>query len=599
MPGGVAWLSEGNTNDVGNSLDVSGYVARWTEDGRRLADIRYDQAVGGMLWSLKGLAAAATPGGGFAIATTKGIFRTNAVGSSVCQGCGPPAPSCDDKEPCTADACSPSLADCTHVAIPGCKKSLGTCLADADCDDGEPCTADTCAKATGACSHAAQATCLIGNRCVGGVGGSCATACTGHCLAGVCTPELSTKADNPSSAITTGWAAALDTARPQLHETADGGLHIAGGWHAARYQANGVQRWRHPQPGRIAASAPAAKDGLLLAMMQPLDQVQTGKTRFVRLSAQGRVVKDTLLATGVTETAFDEPWSERKRWLVPDAKGGHVLVATLGWTANAWKGRLVTLSAELAVTATVDVTLPGIGPGDVPWQRTIEQVWPAEGGGLLLAWRRIAQGDEREWGAARLALDGTVAWSQPLVAGPMLAAGFDPWRPRALVVRDPPASWQTIVALLPTGPAAAPDADLTDVGQGIGTGKFAASTVLAFAELPGVRAVAASYMLSKGTMASGYYPVSKGKWISGKPPLYPEIYSNLEILQSWIGLHGHAVADTYVLANGRVVLVACGPPGWYVNPALIVLDDNGRFKPCGMHPMQQNCLTPGGFCNGL
>ncbi|HYR95352.1 MAG TPA: hypothetical protein VEM57_01395 [Candidatus Binatus sp.] len=53
--------------------------------------------------------------------------------------------SCDDHDPCTADACSDG--HCVHDAIPGCT----ACSEASQCGDGDACTADTCPE--GVCEH--------------------------------------------------------------------------------------------------------------------------------------------------------------------------------------------------------------------------------------------------------------------------------------------------------------------------------------------------------------------------------------------------------------------------------------------------------------
>jgi hypothetical protein len=52
---------------------------------------------------------------------------------------------CDDKDPCTADACPEPGKPCVHTPIEGC------CTDDAACVDAEPCTADLCVA--GQCQH--------------------------------------------------------------------------------------------------------------------------------------------------------------------------------------------------------------------------------------------------------------------------------------------------------------------------------------------------------------------------------------------------------------------------------------------------------------
>ena len=103
-------------------------------------------------------------------------------------GCGGTCGSCDDGDPCTADACSEGA--CTHAPITNC------CVADGDCDDGDPCTEDGCveneclhATMTGCC--AVDADCDDGSACTTDtcVEGACANAITVECPAGeTCNP---------------------------------------------------------------------------------------------------------------------------------------------------------------------------------------------------------------------------------------------------------------------------------------------------------------------------------------------------------------------------------------------------------------------------
>jgi hypothetical protein len=56
-----------------------------------------------------------------------------------------PAPSCDDGNPCTADACDQGLGRCAHRGLAGC------CASDADCADVDACTASERCE-SGACA---------------------------------------------------------------------------------------------------------------------------------------------------------------------------------------------------------------------------------------------------------------------------------------------------------------------------------------------------------------------------------------------------------------------------------------------------------------
>ena len=104
-----------------------------------------------------------------------------------------PAPSCDDANACTNDACLPTTG-CQHAASAGpCDDgnactladtcSASVCLAGAatvNCDDNDPCTNDVCDAKTGACGHVANAApCDDGNACT--LGDSCgALGCSGN-----------------------------------------------------------------------------------------------------------------------------------------------------------------------------------------------------------------------------------------------------------------------------------------------------------------------------------------------------------------------------------------------------------------------------------
>jgi hypothetical protein len=108
--------------------------------------------------------------------------------AGVCQAGA--APSCDDSNPCTADACD-AILGCTHANLTGtsCADATvcngaetcnaGVCQAGSapSCDDANPCTADACDAVLG-CTHAN----LTGTSCAD------ATVCNGAetCNAGVC-----------------------------------------------------------------------------------------------------------------------------------------------------------------------------------------------------------------------------------------------------------------------------------------------------------------------------------------------------------------------------------------------------------------------------
>src|SRR5439155_941916 len=69
-----------------------------------------------------------------------GVFCNGAETCGGATGCQPGTPpSCDDGNPCTTDACDPTLG-CTHTPLPGCPP----CTTPADCNDRNACTTDTC-----------------------------------------------------------------------------------------------------------------------------------------------------------------------------------------------------------------------------------------------------------------------------------------------------------------------------------------------------------------------------------------------------------------------------------------------------------------------
>lgn len=119
--------------------------------------------------------------------------------SPCCQGI---ASVCDDADPCTTDVCDPLTADCSYelsdaVCDDGSACTVGdacvggSCLgAELSCDDANPCTTDACDPSVG-CVHAPTSgdlcddglECSTGDVCVSG-------ACTGDTGACACTPEL-------------------------------------------------------------------------------------------------------------------------------------------------------------------------------------------------------------------------------------------------------------------------------------------------------------------------------------------------------------------------------------------------------------------------
>jgi hypothetical protein len=112
-------------------------------------------------------------------------------GQGVCAAgaCDAPAADCDDKNPCTVDACQPQSGTCAHTPING-----------AVCNDGEPCTTgDACAL--GACVGGGALPCddsdaCTKDLCVPGQGCQFVTAAAGDCADGdpctvdACQPEI-------------------------------------------------------------------------------------------------------------------------------------------------------------------------------------------------------------------------------------------------------------------------------------------------------------------------------------------------------------------------------------------------------------------------
>ncbi|MBM4343776.1 MAG: hypothetical protein FJ100_10405 [Deltaproteobacteria bacterium] len=141
----------------------------------------------------------------------------------ACQGT---ATVCDDKDPCTADACNQGTGKCAAAPTTGgpcndgsaCTSgdacASGKCLGkSATCDDGNACTDDTCDPKSGACAFAHNtAPC-------GGV-----DACTtgGVCAAGACQPGNDPKCDdgNPCSTDACDTKTALCSHTPAADGTA-------------------------------------------------------------------------------------------------------------------------------------------------------------------------------------------------------------------------------------------------------------------------------------------------------------------------------------------------------------------------------------------
>lgn len=95
----------------------------------------------------------------------------NACLDSICQpfsDCGFQTIVCDDKNPCTADACNPATGYCTFNSIPGC------CLDTDQCNDGNACTVDICGT-DNKCQEPIQLDCDDGkgftaDMCLSGIG---------------------------------------------------------------------------------------------------------------------------------------------------------------------------------------------------------------------------------------------------------------------------------------------------------------------------------------------------------------------------------------------------------------------------------------------
>jgi len=258
------------------------------------------------------------------------------------------------------------------------------------------------------------------------------------------------------------------------------------------------------------------------------------------------------------------------------------------------------------------VTLTGLA-GNVPAGRSIDQVWPGPDGGLYLGWHRVVSGLDRAWGGARISASGKVVWSQALTSAPMRLGAFDPWRPRGLWVAATDDLGVSKVALLPNGPGPQVLGDATHFGGGIFGGKGSFLHVLAYAELPGERTATAAYYLAPDEAAGditfdpGAQFGGKGSWPKfdqaffdqWKTPFNVKLQAHdaPDVVRLWLELGGHAIADIYVFSNKRVALLASHPPRYHVYPALIVLDDQARFKACGVHPYKKICdLWPGAPC---
>ncbi|MBM4370453.1 MAG: hypothetical protein FJ098_02315 [Deltaproteobacteria bacterium] len=132
---------------------------------------------------------------------------------------------CDDGNPCTDDACHPTLS-CTHsVNTAACDDGdscttgdhchLGACLSGTPlaCNDGNPCTADACIDGVG-CQHIPQAaSCSDGNACTLG----------DHCAGGACVPASMLSCDDGNPCTDDGCAMATGcTHAPNVKACSDG-----------------------------------------------------------------------------------------------------------------------------------------------------------------------------------------------------------------------------------------------------------------------------------------------------------------------------------------------------------------------------------------
>ena len=536
------------------------YIDIQSTDGRR-QEITPSSVTGCLTYHhypLPNATAEALPNGGFAIATPDALYITNANGSASCPGCGPPAPDCSDKDPCTKDECDPKLGDCVHLPIAGCSKAKGTCFNTADCDDGEPCTADTCDVTTGACSHATQATCATANDCFNfGKWAEIA----GTCVEGTCVPKPNANlAAFPIGLKNEGWITRQLSQRPQVFEGKNTDTLVVGGWEAQRIQPNGVLRWQRDLDGAAAAAALTPDDGLVIAITQLHGKVQPGKTRIVRMAPTGQTLQDTIIPTGLDDWTLYQPWLERKRWLLPKP-GGYILVGTKAWTADAWQGRIVQLTDGLTPTSAVDVSLPGFGVGEVPKDRAVEQFWPLPDGGVLVGWRLSDKSGLPRWGAARIAANGQVLWDKQLATGDEGVGGFDRWRPQGFVAQG---GKTFVVRILPGGPGVPQITDAASFGK---LGAIGQNPANLYAELPGQRTVTI-IEVSDAFQSSATWPT-----------LLPGYNNPGFVLHAFLDSQKQVISDVYVRSDKRVQLLISGGPNVTYN-ALITLDEHGLWPPC-------------------
>jgi len=512
--------------------------------------------------------------GGFLALSQVGVRRHNARGSAVCGSCATTGSSCDDADPCTVDSCSAQLGDCVHTAVPGCKKSLGTCIVQADCDDGDPCTKDVCDAKTGGCKHTGQKLCQTDNTCIGDDDGN------GKCVDGKCVvkPEANCKSQASKDAPTDGWVLGLDGQRPEVFEAKQGDLLIAGGWIAMRVQANGVVRWRRVLDGGIGAVAPGPDDGLLAVILQPKATAKPGWTRFARVTAGGKVQAGSTVATGLDDWWLKDSMEERQRWLVARPDGGHVLLGQKAWAPDIWQGRMVVLGADGQVTLAADVTLTGLGAGaDQPGARGIDHVWPASDGGLLVAWHGTTAAGGETHGATRIGGDVKVVWQQSLAGAQTVA--FDPWRPRGLAKYKNDTILHSFVVTAagigPTQPSAIGEVTEEAAPKGPNPPPIYKKLVR-YAEAPGVFAAA----------DLGHGPVAKN-W-----PAHGPMAWSMQGFYNYLFAHGGHLGQTqWVTSAGRVVTLAYGIGSY---PTLVLRGVDGQFRLCVKN---LSFMNPGGGCS--
>ena len=104
---------------------------------------------------------------------------------------------CDDGDPCTADACDPVMG-CTETPVAGC------CVENADCDDGNPCTLDQCG-AQGCVNEPIPGCCVRASDC---------EASSDPCTVYACIDQ---QCQRPSEACTDGGVS-TDAGGPALRE---------------------------------------------------------------------------------------------------------------------------------------------------------------------------------------------------------------------------------------------------------------------------------------------------------------------------------------------------------------------------------------------